>query len=197
MGRPAPSGARSFFERNWLPDMLSGLGGVTDDYASLTDHLDGMDPHGVPPTDAAQRRPVDRRSALRPQRRSALCVRLLASKALYHLRLCSRREPPLLTGTAVVWTQVPRAAEHPPPAARPRATSGREHRCGPRLCAAIEHSTEYLCARTGRDTLCCGLGGLSVVRQPGRLSQLTASDRGQGKTFLLNSLSATRLRVHH
>ena len=43
-----------FFERNWLPDMLSGLGGVTDDYASLTDHLDGMDPHGVPPTDAAQ-----------------------------------------------------------------------------------------------------------------------------------------------
>ena len=43
-----------YFERNWLPDMLSGLGGVTDDYASLTDHLDGMDPHGVPPTDAAQ-----------------------------------------------------------------------------------------------------------------------------------------------
>ena len=43
-----------------------------------------------------------------------------------------------------------------------------------------------MCARTGRDTLCCGLGGLSVVRQPGRLSQLTASDRGQGKTFLLN-----------
>jgi len=27
---------------------------VTDDYASLTDHLDGMDPHGIPPTDAAQ-----------------------------------------------------------------------------------------------------------------------------------------------
>ena len=23
-----------FFERNWLPDMLSGLSGVTDDYAS-------------------------------------------------------------------------------------------------------------------------------------------------------------------
>ena len=34
-----------FFERNWLPDMLSGLGGVTDDYASLTDHLDGMWTH--------------------------------------------------------------------------------------------------------------------------------------------------------
>ena len=27
-GQPGP-----FFERNWLPDMLSGLGGVTDDYA--------------------------------------------------------------------------------------------------------------------------------------------------------------------
>ena len=32
-----------FFERSWLPDMLSGLGGVTDDYASLTDHLDRRD----------------------------------------------------------------------------------------------------------------------------------------------------------